>query len=216
MSPIRIKPLLLVTSAALLFSACSAAPFNTDISPLNDARTWIAKSKAAGAEQCAPELQAEAVGQLYAAAHEYDEGNVHPDEQSETAAAATAAAKKAYAKCNAQTPKVIQLQGVYFDTNSAHLKATSSTTLNRAVKVLASHPSIRVEVAAYTDSRGSSSYNQALSEQRAKSVRNYLQQHGIRANRLTSKGYGEAHPIASNATATGRSKNRRVELRIKK
>ncbi|MDQ6951428.1 MAG: OmpA family protein [Mariprofundales bacterium] len=214
MRAIRITPPFLAACAAALLSACVAAPLNTEISPLNDARTWIAKAKAAGAEQCAPALQAEAVGQLYAAAHEYAEGNVHPDEQTETAAAATTAAKKAYAKCT-NHPQVMRLTGVYFDTNSAHLKSASEATLNHAIKVLKANKKSDVEIAAYTDSRGSSSYNLKLSKMRADAVRDYLRNHNIAANRLTAKGYGESHPIASNASAAGRSKNRRVELHLK-
>jgi len=212
---IRISPLLLSISAAALLSACVTPPLDTSISPLNDARHWIAKAKQAGAERCAPKLQAEAVGQLYAAAHEYDEGNVHPDEQAELAAASLAAAKQAYAKTKHCQPEIIRLDGVYFDTDSAHLKPTSITTLNHAVRVLKERSDIHVEVAAHTDSRGSDAHNLALSERRAASVRSYLVKHGIDANRIASHGYGESQPIASNATTDGRSKNRRVELRVK-
>ncbi|MDX8413096.1 MAG: OmpA family protein [Mariprofundales bacterium] len=215
MNHTRISPLTLVAAAATLLSACAAAPLDTSISPLDDARNWIAKAKGAGAEKCAPKLQARAVGQLYAAAHEYDEGNVHPDEQAETAADAVKAAKEAYAKAKNCKPEIISLQGVYFDTDSANLKPASVATLNHAVAALKQRNDIRVEVAAHTDSRGGDAHNMGLSNRRAAAVRAYLIHHGIAAKRLSSRGYGENKPIASNATAEGRSKNRRVELRVK-
>ncbi|MDQ6964714.1 MAG: OmpA family protein [Mariprofundales bacterium] len=107
------------------------------------------------------------------------------------------------------------MQGVYFDTDSANLKTASVATLNHAVVVLKKRSEIHVEVAAHTDSRGSSRHNQGLSNRRAAAVRAYLVQHGIAANRLSSHGYGETQPVASNATVAGRSKNRRVELRVR-
>jgi outer membrane protein OmpA-like peptidoglycan-associated protein len=70
-----------------------------------------------------------------------------------------------------------------------------------------------VEVAGHTDGRGSSAHNLDLSTRRAKAVMNYFTRHGIAADRLTSKGYGETQPVGNNYTEEGRVKNRRVELR---
>jgi len=72
-----------------------------------------------------------------------------------------------------------------------------------------------VDVVGYTDSTGPAKYNQGLSERRAKSVYDYFVSKGIAADRLTTKGYGEERPVASNATREGRAKNRRVELVVK-
>jgi len=81
---------------------------------------------------------------------------------------------------------------------------------------LKKRPDIRVEIAAYSDSRGKASYNQALSNKRANSVMNYLVGHGISASNLTANGYGEANPIADNETREGRAQNRRVEMHVLK
>ncbi len=110
---------------------------------------------------------------------------------------------------------VIELQGVHFDTDKSTLKPESISILDAAVKTLGDHGTILVEVAGHTDSRASDAYNQALSQRRAKVVFDYLTAHGINANRMTWKGYGESQPIATNETADGRAKNRRTELIVK-
>ncbi len=110
---------------------------------------------------------------------------------------------------------VIELQGVHFDTDKATLKSESIAILNAAVKTLGEHGKIMVEVAGHTDSRASDAYNQNLSQRRAKVVFDYLVAHGIDANRMTWKGYGESQPIATNDTAEGRARNRRTELNVK-
>jgi outer membrane protein OmpA-like peptidoglycan-associated protein len=71
-----------------------------------------------------------------------------------------------------------------------------------------------LEVAGHTDNTGSDQYNQALSERRAQSVAQYLESHGVNAQRVMTVGAGETHPIASNDTAEGRQANRRVELSL--
>ena len=112
--------------------------------------------------------------------------------------------------------EVIHLEGIYFEVNSANLTSESTASLTKAVTVLKKRPDIRVEVAAYTDSRGKSLYNLELSKKRAKSVMGYLLAHGIDAARVSSQGYGEANPVADNATREGRAKNRRVEFHVLK
>ncbi|MBN4073464.1 OmpA family protein [Mariprofundus ferrooxydans] len=205
---------IIIGLAALSMTAC-AHNINIDRSELDAARAAIAAAKAAGAEQCAPKLQAEAVASLYWAAHELNETDYHPDENAEliaqTEAKAKAAHKKALPGCAIE---IIKLKGVYFDTDKANLKPASVTTLDHAVKTLKHRSDINVEVAAHTDSTGSDTHNNGLSNRRAASVKAYLESHGIAASRLSSKGYGETQPIASNATAAGRATNRRVELRV--
>jgi len=110
---------------------------------------------------------------------------------------------------------VIELQGVHFDTDKSTLKPVSIDILNAAVKTLGDHGTILVEVAGHTDSRASDDYNQALSQRRAKVVFDYLVDHGVAADRMTWKGYGESSPIATNDTEDGRAKNRRTELIVK-
>lgn len=107
----------------------------------------------------------------------------------------------------------IKLEGVVFETGKATLLASSIPTLESAVATLKRYPNISVEVAGHTDSRGSDALNQDLSARRAETVLNYLRDAGV-TNTLTSRGYGESEPIASNDTDAGRQENRRVVLRV--
>ncbi len=101
---------------------------------------------------------------------------------------------------------------VFFATNSAELNPSSYPELNRAVHLMRAIPTMKVQIAGYTDSVGSDQYNLQLSQRRADAVRNYIIQNGIAANRVTARGYGKASPIADNGTAAGRAENRRVEF----
>jgi OOP family OmpA-OmpF porin len=105
------------------------------------------------------------------------------------------------------------LQGVKFATGSAELLPESLPILENAVATLKRYPEVRIEVAGHTDSRGAEAFNEQLSARRAASVLEYLRAGGV-TNSLTSKGYGESEPIASNDTDEGRQQNRRVVLRI--
>ena len=108
----------------------------------------------------------------------------------------------------------IELPGVQFETNSATLVAASTRVLDDAAETLKRNPGITVEVAGHTDSSGAASYNQGLSQRRAESVAAYLTDRGVAGSRLSTRGYGEAEPIADNSTREGRALNRRVELRV--
>lgn len=111
-----------------------------------------------------------------------------------------------------ENKKTLVLEGVNFETNSAKLTRDSHAVLDRVARSLIDSPEVKVEVGGHTDSVGSESHNRALSSARAASVRDYLVGKGVEASRLVSKGYGESKPVADNATAAGRAKNRRVEL----
>jgi len=102
---------------------------------------------------------------------------------------------------------------VKFATNSAELLQESIPVLERAIATLKRYPDLKVEVAGHTDSRGADGYNQQLSARRAATVLAYLKDGGV-SNVLTSRGYGEREPIASNDTDEGRLQNRRVVLRV--
>lgn len=91
----------------------------------------------------------------------------------------------------------IDLPGVNFEFDSAKLTVESLAILNEAAALLNHHSQIKVEVAGHTDSVGSDSYNQSLSDRRAKAVRDYLVSQGVAADRLTSKGYGESRQVGS-------------------
>ncbi|MDT3706052.1 MAG: OmpA family protein [Thiobacillus sp.] len=114
--------------------------------------------------------------------------------------------------CPEAAPKKLVLEGVTFDNNQASLKASSFATLDEAAATLKEWGDVRVEIGGHTDSVGKDSYNLALSQRRAETVRQYLIGKGVAANRLFARGYGETRPVADNATAEGRDKNRRVEL----
>lgn len=105
-------------------------------------------------------------------------------------------------------------EGIKFETNSAVLTGQATTILDRVAASLNGQKNIKVEIGGHTDNVGSPSYNLLLSQQRAESVRQYLIGKGVEAGRLTTQGYGEYHPVASNKTAAGRESNRRVEFKI--
>ena len=110
----------------------------------------------------------------------------------------------------------LTLRNVTFANNSAKLTAQAEGVLAPIAKVLKGRPDIKtVSVVGHTDSSGSESYNQKLSEARAQAVADYLSNAGVSAN-VTAKGMGESSPVASNATAEGRAQNRRVELSVSK
>jgi outer membrane protein OmpA-like peptidoglycan-associated protein len=107
----------------------------------------------------------------------------------------------------------IAIYGVYFDTNSAEIKAESAPTLTEISRLLADRPSLKLLVVGHTDNQGDYDYNMGLSGHRAEAVARALSdQHGIDGGRLRSAGVGYLAPVASNDTAAGREKNRRVEL----
>lgn len=112
------------------------------------------------------------------------------------------------------TEQTITLQGVNFEFDSAVLTPHAEYTLGGVVDALLEQPSLVIEIAGHTDSSGSDTYNLNLSHARAESVRNFLTRRGVGLGRMRARGYGEAEPIASNETETGRAENRRVELRI--
>ncbi len=110
--------------------------------------------------------------------------------------------------------QVVRLNNVFFDFDKWTLRPESFFELNRVVKLLTDNPSITIEMSAHTDSRGSDEYNFKLSDNRARSVMEYILSKGISADRITSKGYGESVPVATNETDDGRQLNRRVEFTI--
>jgi outer membrane protein OmpA-like peptidoglycan-associated protein len=109
------------------------------------------------------------------------------------------------------------LKGVkLFDFDDSSIKPEGHELLDEVAIILENNPAITGELRGHTDSIGSEEYNKQLSEKRAKAVEEYLENKGIDPSRLTSVGYGESQPIASNETPEGRQENRRVELvRIK-
>ncbi|NMT64205.1 OmpA family protein [Marinobacter orientalis] len=109
---------------------------------------------------------------------------------------------------------VLTLGDVLFDLNRAELKPSGEETVERLAEFMKEYEERRVRVEGYTDSTGEASYNQALSERRAESVRDALVAMGISPDRVETKGFGEQYPVASNETSGGRQQNRRVEIVI--
>ena len=104
---------------------------------------------------------------------------------------------------------------VLFDIDSAILKSGARAALDEAAQVFLEYPKTAIVVQGHTDSTGTEVHNQELSERRAQAVVSYLIGRGVDPARITSVGYGEGEPIASNDTVSGRSQNRRVDLLLK-
>jgi OOP family OmpA-OmpF porin len=102
--------------------------------------------------------------------------------------------------------------GIEFETASATLKPQSANILNEIAALLNDYPVYHLKISGYTDNRGVAAKNQVLSEKRAKSCLDYLIGKGVASERLQSAGFGANKPVASNKTAQGRSRNRRVEF----
>jgi outer membrane protein OmpA-like peptidoglycan-associated protein len=110
---------------------------------------------------------------------------------------------------------VIVKNDVLFDTNSSGLRSTSRNSLREMGSVFDKYANTTISVQGHTDSVGTASYNERLSERRADAVANYLQDMGVRSSRIQTVGYGESQPRSSNNTASGRQSNRRVEIKVK-
>lgn len=103
---------------------------------------------------------------------------------------------------------------ITFALNSADLNSQFFSALEGVGVVLKEYSKTVIEIAGHTDSSGSDSYNQQLSQRRAQAVATYLASQGVKSERLLTVGAGESYPIASNDTEQGRAANRRVELTI--
>jgi outer membrane protein OmpA-like peptidoglycan-associated protein/tetratricopeptide (TPR) repeat protein len=108
----------------------------------------------------------------------------------------------------------VVLRNIFFDVNKYELKNESQVELDRLVQLLQDNPTVKIQIEGHTDNVGTAADNLKLSENRAKSVINYLVIKGIAVNRLTAKGYGATKPIADNKTEEGRAQNRRTELKV--
>ncbi len=116
----------------------------------------------------------------------------------------------------AEADGAIVLKNVFFETGRAELLESSTNELDRLAGLLTDQPTLRVEIAGHTDDVGGEAANQLLSEQRALSVRNYLLERGIGAERVTTVGYGESRPVMDNDSEAGRAGNRRTTFRLLK
>jgi outer membrane protein OmpA-like peptidoglycan-associated protein len=107
---------------------------------------------------------------------------------------------------------IVNMSDVLFDTGSYTLKAGAREKLAKISGILLAHPGLTLQIEGHTDSVGTDEYNQQLSERRADSVRDFLAEQGVGGSTITARGFGKTQPVATNDTADGRQRNRRVEL----
>ncbi|MBI6120382.1 OmpA family protein [Salegentibacter maritimus] len=105
---------------------------------------------------------------------------------------------------------------VLFDLNKATIRDDSEEALQSIADIMNEYPNTIFHIEGHTDSTGNADYNEKLSRERAASVEAWLEENGVESSRLTSEGYGESRPIATNSTAAGRQDNRRVEISLDK
>jgi outer membrane protein OmpA-like peptidoglycan-associated protein len=111
--------------------------------------------------------------------------------------------------------KLVMPSDITFDTNQAIVKSGFQPVLADVARALVAQPSTTINVIGHADSVGTDAHNQALSERRAQAVTSYLAANGVQSVRMAAYGMGETQPVASNATEDGRSRNRRVEIKVR-
>ena len=111
--------------------------------------------------------------------------------------------------------KLVMPSDITFDTNQAIVKSGFQPVLADVARALVAQPSTTIDVIGHADSVGTDAHNQALSERRAQAVTSYLAANGVQSVRMAAYGMGETQPVASNATEDGRSRNRRVEIKVR-
>jgi outer membrane protein OmpA-like peptidoglycan-associated protein len=182
-----------------------------------------ARAQALQAQADAEKMRQQAEQAAAAAAKQQQEAEA----QAEAARAAAAAAEKDKADMRAQllaqlnavlqtqdTARglIVNMSDVLFDFGKYTLKPAAREKLAKISGIVMAHPGLNLQIEGYTDSVGSDQVNQQLSERRADTVRGYLIEQGVTGSSVTAQGFGKANPVASNDTAEGRSKNRRVQL----
>ncbi len=120
-----------------------------------------------------------------------------------------------YEEMTDMSAETVVFRSIYFDFDKSNIKPEFVPVLNEGVAISQSKNNMAVVLEGHTDSVGTDSYNQRLSERRANSVKAYFVKKGVASNRISAVGYGESQPRADNATAEGRKLNRRVEIKFK-
>jgi outer membrane protein OmpA-like peptidoglycan-associated protein len=110
----------------------------------------------------------------------------------------------------------IILKNIFFDVNQYDIKPASQIELDDVVRLLIENPLLTIQINGHTDNVGKTADNLLLSENRARSVVNYLKSKGIDPKRLSFKGFGDTQPVSPNTTDAGRAQNRRTELKVLK
>ncbi len=127
-------------------------------------------------------------------------------------APAASSAAVATTTAAAPTPAFPDLGTVHFETDKATLTPEGQATLQQAAAAMKANPNAHLRLEGFTDSTGTDPHNDTLSDQRTKTVADYLQSQGIERSRLTGQGFGASQPVETNATPQGKADNRRVEL----
>ena len=107
---------------------------------------------------------------------------------------------------------IVSMSDVLFDFNKATLKPDAKLRLAKVSGIILAYPGLKLEIDGFTDNKGTPQYNMTLSDKRAKAVQDFLIAQGVGPDAVTTRGFGESNPVASNATPAGRQQNRRVEL----
>jgi outer membrane protein OmpA-like peptidoglycan-associated protein len=121
--------------------------------------------------------------------------------------------------CPDELPEAVKkftgvIAGIEFDLSKSSIRASSTSVLEQAAKLLQEYPTLRVEIAGHTDDTGSREHNLSLSLERANAVKSFLVSQGVSAERITTRGAGPDEPLAQEKTRTARQKNRRIEFHV--
>jgi outer membrane protein OmpA-like peptidoglycan-associated protein len=182
-----------------------------------------AAADAAKAKDEADRARQEAILEQQAALSQKQAAEVEADRARQSAAKSEAEKAGLRAQLLAQLNSILQtndsarglivnMSDVLFDSASFNLKPGAREKLAKVSGILLAHPGLTLQIEGHTDSVGSDELNQRLSEQRASSVRDFLAEQGVAASSITAKGFGKTEPVATNETADGRQRNRRVEI----
>ena len=187
--------------------------------------TSDAQSAAAKAKSDMADSQAASASALSAAQSDADQSRLAAQQSQLTAQQAEADKVAMRTRLSEQLNKILEtrdsargliisMSDVLFDTGKYSLKPGAREKLAKVAGILLAYPGLNIEVGGYTDNVGGDAMNQTLSENRASSVRDYLVQQGVATGSVSSKGFGNTLPVASNEHSAGRQQNRRVELLV--
>jgi outer membrane protein OmpA-like peptidoglycan-associated protein len=212
-------------AAAAAAEASAKAKAEADAEAKRQAELTAAKEAQMKAEADAEAARQQAAAAAQQAAAEAQQAALQAKEQAAREQAAQAQAQTAALRAQllkqlndvlqtADTPRglVVNMADVLFETNRYALSSDAQLKLAKLAGIIQAHPGLNLAIEGYTDTTGTPDYNLKLSQQRADAVRVFLVSQGLSADTITSKGLGQADPVADNSTAAGRKLNRRVEI----
>lgn len=199
------KKILIVTATLVMLEGCST---------MNKQQKGTAAGAAGGALLGAAVTHGSIWGILIGAAVGGTAGNLIGKKMDNQAKELTQTVPTAHVERVGEGINMTFESGLMFKINSAEISDSYKSDLSSAAEVFVKYPETNVVIEGHTDDTGSDDYNMALSEKRAKAVGDFLVSKGVKASRLTMKGYGETQPKYPNDSEANRQKNRRVELGI--